>query len=291
MTQTLQQRTFDRSVSLSDDAARFLAAERQIDEYGDASLTREAGEQVIAKLMALEREIIARMAATPGTRPADILAKAQVLNGFFDNWVPDGPTPSSCDHLVRSLLDDLLDPGGFIYFDNELLTLGERFDAVCAVAHAARSAYREIDDADLVSAATHADGVALRIAAQIAAMPATTGDGSRLRARAVEFVLANKATAPDLGSSTRATEEPPLVDAATSVLAPEPSDSALQSAVDDDLTVSVNLKLSKGGADAIFRAAAAEGTTQKRLITRALRRAGVPLPARDLEDRTPRRRY
>lgn len=287
----MQQRTLDKSVSLSDDAARFLAAERQIDEHSEVSLTQEAGEQVIAELMAVEREIIARMAATPGTRRADILAKARVLNGFFDSWVPDGPTPSSCDHLVRSLLDDLLDPGSLIYSDDDLLKLGERFDAVCAVAHAARSAYREMDDADLVSAASHADGVALRIAAQIAAMPATTGDGNRLRARVAGFVLANEATAPDLGGSTRATDETPFVDAATPVLAPEPPASASQSAVDSDLTVSVNLKMSRVGAAAIFRAAAAEGTTQKLLITRALRRAGVLLPPRDLEDRTPRRRY
>lgn len=92
-------------------------------------------------------------------------------------------------------------------------------------------------------------------------------------------------------ASDLATDEQSFVDAATPVPAASALDLACQSTDHADPTVSVNLKLSRAGAEAISAAAIAQGTTQKVVITRALIMAGVPLPARDLEDRTPRRRY
>jgi len=51
-----------------------------------------------------------------------------------------------------------------------------------------------------------------------------------------------------------------------------------------------NLRLSSSLIDELDAAARAEGTTRKVIVTRALAAAGYHVPARDLEDRTPRRR-
>jgi hypothetical protein len=52
----------------------------------------------------------------------------------------------------------------------------------------------------------------------------------------------------------------------------------------------INLRVETALADWLADRAAAEGTTQKVIITRALAAAGAPVSPRDLEDRTPRRR-
>jgi len=128
------------------------------------------------------------------------------------------------------------------------------------------------------------------MARQIDALPAFTRDGVRIKSKATSFIGTMDAGAGDCRTPGLATEGPALNDVAATI----PSSSALYEApqpeTDTDPTVNVNLKLSRLGALAIARAAGAAGTTQKVLITQALQRAGVPLPSRDLEDRTPRRR-
>lgn len=52
----------------------------------------------------------------------------------------------------------------------------------------------------------------------------------------------------------------------------------------------INLRVQTPLADWLAERAAAEGTTQKLIITRALAAAGAPVSPQDLEDRTPRRR-
>ena len=52
----------------------------------------------------------------------------------------------------------------------------------------------------------------------------------------------------------------------------------------------INLRLSSSLIDELDAAARTEGTTRKVIVTRALAQAGFHVPARDLEDRTPRRR-
>ena len=52
----------------------------------------------------------------------------------------------------------------------------------------------------------------------------------------------------------------------------------------------ITLRLQTALADAIADAAAAAGTTQKVIVTRALAAAGYAVSPVDLEDRTPRRR-
>jgi hypothetical protein len=52
----------------------------------------------------------------------------------------------------------------------------------------------------------------------------------------------------------------------------------------------ITMRIQTSLADAIADMAAAEGTTQKVIITRALAAAGFAVPPPDLEDRTPRRR-
>ena len=278
------------AVDLSRDAARFLATERQLDQCNLLQPSDEAVEQVVAELLALEREIVLRMAITPSTRRVDLLAKAQVLDRFFDDPVPGNLASYSCDDLVRSLLDDLLGSGFLISSDDEICRLEGRFDVVCAVAHAARSAGRYLDDVGFAAVATRADGIALETARQIDALPASTPDGVRIRSRAASFIATNDADARDHRGPDVAREGSALDDTAAPVCFSTASDGAPQSDADTDPTVSVNLKLSRAGALAIARAAIAAGTTQKLVITQALRRAGVPIPARDLEDRTPRRR-
>lgn len=54
-------------------------------------------------------------------------------------------------------------------------------------------------------------------------------------------------------------------------------------------TVLINLKVSKLLANALADRAAADRTTQKQIITRALAAAGLPVEPSDLEDLTPRR--
>lgn len=278
------------AADLSEDAARFLATERQIDQYNSLPPQDEAVEQVVAGLLALEREIVSRMATTPSTRQADLLAKARVLDRFFDDPAPGSPAPYSCDNLVRSLIDDLLDPRFLVSSEVELLRLEGGFDVACAVAHAARAAGRHLDNAGFAAVATRADAIALRMARQIDALPAFTRDGVRIKSKATSFIGTMDAGAGDCRTPGLATEGPALNDVAATI----PSSSALYEApqpeTDTDPTVNVNLKLSRLGALAIARAAGAAGTTQKVLITQALQRAGVPLPSRDLEDRTPRRR-
>lgn len=275
---------------LSEDAARFLATERQIDQHSSLQPADEADEQVVAGLLASEREIIARMAATPSVCQVDLLAKAQVLDRFFDDPVPGSPAPHSCDDLVRSLLDDLLDPGFPASSDAELLRLGGRFDVTCAVAHAARSAGHYLDDAGFAAVATRADSIALGIARQIDVLPASTRDGVRIKAKAASFAAANDADADDPQTDGMARKGLSPDDTAATIPSSPALGGAPQWHTDTDPTVSVNLKLSRAGALAIATAAAAAGTTQKVVVAQALRRAGIPLPSRDLEDRTPRRR-
>lgn len=55
-------------------------------------------------------------------------------------------------------------------------------------------------------------------------------------------------------------------------------------------TIAVNFRFSERLADAVADAAASQGTSQKVIVTRALRDAGIAVPAEDLEDRTRRRR-
>ena len=55
-------------------------------------------------------------------------------------------------------------------------------------------------------------------------------------------------------------------------------------------TVLINVKVSYDLAVAVAERAAAEGITQKQVITRALEAAGLPVDQLDLEDRTPQRR-
>jgi len=52
----------------------------------------------------------------------------------------------------------------------------------------------------------------------------------------------------------------------------------------------MNLRVASSLIDALDAAAEAEGTTRKVIITRALAQAGFPVPAHDLQDRTPRKR-
>lgn len=52
----------------------------------------------------------------------------------------------------------------------------------------------------------------------------------------------------------------------------------------------VNVRLASSLVDELDAAAAAEGTTRKVIITRALAQAGFRVPRHDLEDRTPKRR-
>jgi len=52
----------------------------------------------------------------------------------------------------------------------------------------------------------------------------------------------------------------------------------------------MNLRVASSLIDALDAAAEAEGTTRKVIITRALAKAGFPVPAHDLQDRTPRKR-
>lgn len=278
------------AVDLSEDAARFLATERQIDQYGLLQPPDETAEHVVTRLLSSEREIVSRMATTPSTCQLDLLAKAQVLDRFFDDPVPESSAPYSCDDLVRSLLDDLLGPGFLISSDVELLRLEGRFDVVCAVACAARSAGRYLDDASFAAVATRAYGIALGIATQIDVLPAFTRDGVRIKSKAASFVATDVADADDGRTPSLGRDGLALDDMATTIPSSSALDSAPQSDADTDPTVAVNLKLSRAGALAIARAAGASGTTQKAVITQALRKAGVLLPPRDLEDRTPRRR-
>ena len=52
----------------------------------------------------------------------------------------------------------------------------------------------------------------------------------------------------------------------------------------------INLRVETALADWLADRAAADGTTQKVVITRALAAVGAPVSPQDLEDRTPRRR-
>jgi hypothetical protein len=52
----------------------------------------------------------------------------------------------------------------------------------------------------------------------------------------------------------------------------------------------INFRVETALADWLADRAAAEGTTQKVIMTRALAAAGAPVSPQDLEDRTPRRR-
>jgi predicted transcriptional regulator len=52
----------------------------------------------------------------------------------------------------------------------------------------------------------------------------------------------------------------------------------------------INLRLSPDLVDELDAAAESERTTRKVIVTRALAKAGFHVPARDLEDRTPRKR-
>jgi len=52
----------------------------------------------------------------------------------------------------------------------------------------------------------------------------------------------------------------------------------------------INLRVETALADWLADRAAAEGTTQKVIVTRALAAVGAPVSPQDLEDRTPRRR-
>src|SRR5450631_4385279 len=68
------------------------------------------------------------------------------------------------------------------------------------------------------------------------------------------------------------------------------ADPSMPPAVMPTGTEMINVRLSSGLVDELDSAAAAEGTTRKVIITRALAAAGFRVPAHDLEDRTPRKR-
>jgi len=55
-------------------------------------------------------------------------------------------------------------------------------------------------------------------------------------------------------------------------------------------TVLINVKVDEALAIALAERAQTEGVTQKQIIMRALKAAGLPVSPLDLEDRTPRRR-
>jgi len=192
--------------------------------------------------------------------------------------------------LMDGELDDLLNPSSFIYSDGDLLKLESRLDTTCAVARAAQSALLEFDNEVLAAAQTWAVGTACGIAKQIEALPATTDDGLHVKLKATKFVIESEPSSSDASHSLKATA-PQLRDgvgAGTDFSSV--SDGTPASSIDADAQVAVNFKVSEASAMAIARAASAEGTTQKVLITRALKAAGVHLAPRDLEDRTPRRR-
>jgi hypothetical protein len=52
----------------------------------------------------------------------------------------------------------------------------------------------------------------------------------------------------------------------------------------------INVKVDEALAIALAERAQTEGVTQKQIIMRALKAAGLPVSPLDLEDRTPRRR-